>query len=68
MKEKLSKKIIKKIIKKYFLEDLRMSLLNLNFIMIYIIHEMLVMFKNHLNCIKDSTFDCFLRGIIDFYS
>ena len=40
-----------------------MPLLNFNFVMIYIIHKMLVMFKNHLNYYKDA----FLRSIIDFY-
>ena len=32
------------------LEDLRMSLLNFNFNMIYITHKVLVLIKNHLNC------------------
>ena len=31
------------------LEDLKMSLLNFNFVMIYIIHKMVVFLKNHLN-------------------
>ena len=31
------------------LEDLKMSLLNFSFIMIYIIHKILVLLKNHLN-------------------
>ena len=63
------------------LEDLRMSLLNVNFLMIYIIHKILVLIKNHLNYLKDNIFGCFfkrynrlliflknafLRGIIDF--
>ena len=39
----------------YFLEDLRMSLLNVNFVMISIIH------KNHLNYLKDNIFECFFR-------
>ena len=37
------------------LEDLKMSLLNFNFVMIYIIQKMLVLLKSHLNYIKDST-------------
>ena len=41
------------------LEDLRMSLLNFSFVMIYIIHEMLVLLKFHLNYLKDSIFQCF---------
>ena len=31
------------------LEDLKMSLLNFSFAMIYIIHKMLVLLKNHPN-------------------
>ena len=38
------------------LEDLKMLLLNFNFDMIYIIHKMLVLLKNHLNYLKDSIF------------
>ena len=48
------------------LEDFKMSFLNFNF-MIYIIHKMLALLKNHLNYLKDSTFECFLMSIIDFY-
>ena len=44
---------------------LRLSLLN--FVMIYIIHKILVLIKNHLNYLKDNLFECFLRSIIDFY-
>ena len=47
--------------KMYLLEDLKMSLLNFNFVMIYIIHKMLVLFKNHLNYLKDSIFECFFK-------
>ena len=39
------------------LEDLEMSFLNFNFVMIYIIHEMLVLLKNDLNYLKDSSFE-----------
>ena len=35
------------------LKDLKMSLLNFNLVMIYIIHKMLVLLKNHLNQIKE---------------
>ena len=35
--------------------------------MIYIIHRILVLLKNHLNYFKYSNFECFLRSIIDFY-
>ena len=42
------KKIYNKIYKKIdLLEDLRMSLLNFNFVMVYIIHIILVLLKNH---------------------
>ena len=53
MKKSL-KKIIKRIYKKMdLLKDLKMSLLNLSFVTIYIIHQMLVLLKNHLNYVKD---------------
>ena len=38
------------------LEDLKVSVLNFNFLMIYIIHKMLVLLKNNLNYLKDSIF------------
>ena len=47
------------------LKDLKMSLLNFNFVMIYIIHKMLVLIKNNLNYLKDSIFKCFSRSITD---
>ena len=48
-------------------EASKMSLLNSNFVMIYIIHKMLVMLKNYLNYLKDSIFQLFLRSVIDIY-
>ena len=48
-------------------EASKMSLLNFNFVMIYIIHKMLVMLKNYLNYLKDSIFQLFLRSVIDIY-
>ena len=45
------------------LQDLKMSLLSFNFVMIYIIHKMLVLLKNHLNYLKYSIFDCFISII-----
>ena len=36
-------------------------ILNFNFIMIYIIHEILIMLKNQLNYLKNSIFKCFLK-------
>ena len=32
-----------------------MQLLNFNFVMIYIIHQVLVLLKNHLNYLKDNS-------------
>ena len=41
------------------LEDLRMSLLNFNFVMIHIIHKTLVLIKSHVNYLQDNIFECF---------
>ena len=49
------------------IKDLRQLLLNFNSVMIYIIHKILVLIKNHLNYLKDNLFECFSRSIIDFY-
>ena len=38
-----------------------MSLLNFNFVIIYVIHKMLVMLKNNLNYLKVSISECFLK-------
>ena len=46
------------------LKDLTMSLLNINFLMIYIIHKMLLLLKNHLNYLKSSTFEWFFKEYI----
>ena len=46
------------------LEDIKMSLLNFNFVMIYIIHKMLLLLKNHVNYLRNSIFECFLRRVI----
>ena len=43
------------------LEDLKMSLLNFDFVMIYVIHKVFVFLKNHLNFLKDSIFECFFK-------
>ena len=48
------------------LEDLKMSLSNFNFLMIYKIHKMLVLVKNNLNSSKIVFSNAFLRSIIDF--
>ena len=39
------------------LEDFRMSHLNINFIVIYITHKILVLIKNYLNYLKDNILD-----------
>ena len=57
----------KNIYKMDLLEDLRMSLLSFNFVMIHIIHKILVFIKSHLHYLKHNIFECFLRSIIDFY-
>ena len=43
------------------LEDLKKSLLNFSFIMIYTIHKILVLIKNHQNYLKDNIFKCFFK-------
>ena len=53
--------------KKYgFIGRLKMSLLNSNFFMIYIIHKMLVLIKSNLNYIKDIIFECFFKESFNF--
>ena len=55
------KKNTNKIIKNGFSRKFKISLLNLNFVMIYIIHKMIVSLKNDLNYLKDIIFECFLK-------
>ena len=43
------------------LEALKMSLLNFNFFMIYIIQKMLVLIKNNLNYLNDSVSEWFFK-------
>ena len=43
------------------LKDLKISLLNFSFVIIYKIHKMLVLFKNHLNYLKDNIFNSFFK-------
>ena len=43
------------------LEELKKSLKNFNLVMIYIIHKMLVLLKNHLIYLKDSILECFFK-------
>ena len=61
MKKKLQKNY-KKIDKKLdLLKDLKILLLNFNFVMIYIIHKMLVLIEINLNYLEDSIFECFFK-------
>ena len=53
------KKLLKKNYKKSLLEDLKMSLLNFSFVMVYIILKMLVLLKNYQNYLKDNIFEFF---------
>ena len=48
------------------LRDLKMSLLNFSLVMIYIIHKMLALLKNHLNFLKVVFSNAFLRSKIGF--
>ena len=48
------------------LEDLRMSLLNLDFVMIHIIDKVSVLIKSHLNHLKNNIFECFFKKHIRF--
>ena len=48
------------------LERLRKSFLNFNSAMIYIIHKILALLKNHPCIILKIIFQCFLKSIIDF--
>ena len=38
-----------------------MSVLSLYFAMIYIIHKILVLIRNNLNCLKNRIFECFFK-------
>ena len=38
-----------------------MSLLNYNYVTVYIIHKILVLIKNHLNYLKDNIFKFFFK-------
>ena len=42
--------------------DLRISVSNFNFAVIYIVHKVLLLIKNHLNYLKDNIFEfCFKK-------
>ena len=47
--------------------DLRISLLDFNFAMIYIIHKILVLIKNHLSYLKDNIFEFFFKTSFFFF-
>ena len=49
------------------LRDCQISLLNFSIVMIYIVHKMLVLVRNHLNYLKDNISIIFLKAITDFY-
>ena len=67
MKKKKKKKNCENIDKKKdLLEGIKMlkmfyTLLNFKFVMIYIIHNVLVLHKNHLNYVKHNALKCFLK-------
>ena len=41
--------------------DLRITLLNFNFVMIHIIYKILVLIKDHMNDLKDNIFEFFFK-------
>ena len=41
--------------------NLKTSLLNVNLVMIYVIHKMLALLKNHMDYLKDNIFECFFK-------
>ena len=41
--------------------------LNFNCVIIYVIHKMLVLLKNHLNYLKDNIFECFFKEYECFF-
>ena len=43
------------------LEDLKKSLLNFSFIMIYTIHKILVLIKNHFSYLLHNVFECLFK-------
>ena len=61
MKKNYKKNYEKNYEKMDLMEDLKMPLLNFSFVMIYIIHKMLVLLKNHLKFLKVVFSNCFLK-------
>ena len=65
---KIYKKTIRKFIKKTdLLDDLKTSLLNFNFVMIYVIGKMLLSLKNHLKYVKDFFKEIYFTFILLLY-
>ena len=50
------------------LKDLKMLILNFGFVMIYIIHKVLVLLKNHMNFLKVVFLNVSLRSKKLFFS
>ena len=48
------------------LQYLKISLLNFSFVMIYIIHKILLLFKNHWNYLKVDIFQYFFNRLLFF--
>ena len=48
------------------MKDLKLSHLNISLAMIYIIHKMLVLLKNHLNFLQVIFSNAFSRSVMDF--
>ena len=44
------------------LRDCQISLLNFSIVMIYIVHKMLVLVRNHLNYLKDNIFNYLFKS------
>ena len=42
--------------------------LNFNCVIIYVIHKMLVLLKNHLNYLKENIFECFFKEYKCFFN
>ena len=61
MKKNYKKNLSKNLWKINLLEDLKKVLLNFSFIIIYAIHKILVLIKNHLNYFKDNIFKYFFK-------
>ena len=56
----MKKKIIEKSYQK-FITRFNYVTFEFSFAMVYVIHKMLVLLKNHLNYLKDNIFKCFFK-------